>query len=146
MYFRARFPHSNPWIQFWFMTGLTSLQRHGSTFFVTGKSWIAITAQGCQCPLHGYMLTNRNMNIFHPPTWRQEPNWFAAKLDTLIITPNRTKIMLIESGEVQGGKMTNNSTLFLPRPQVAASYPEKSWSNFCLDGNSFGGKQVRTMG
>ena len=23
--------------------------------------------------------------------------------------------MLIESGEVQGGKMTNNSTLFLPR-------------------------------
>ena len=71
------------------------------------------------------MVTNRNMNILSPPTWRQEPNWFAAKLDTLIITPNRTKIMLIESSEVQGGKMTNNSTLFLPRPQVAASYQRK---------------------
>ena len=33
--------------------------------------------------------------------------------------------MLIESGEVQGGKMTNNSTLFLPWPQVAARYQRK---------------------
>ena len=33
--------------------------------------------------------------------------------------------MLIESSEVQGGKMTNNSTLFLPRPQVAASHQRK---------------------
>ena len=37
MYFRARFPHSNPWIQFWFMTGLTSLQKHRIHFLCDRK-------------------------------------------------------------------------------------------------------------
>ena len=33
--------------------------------------------------------------------------------------------MLIESGEVQGGKMTNNSTLFLPQPPGGRQLPRE---------------------